>query len=43
MLSEFRSDLNRWGPDRAASEVKLVYGKNTKWVLFNANQRQKFV
>jgi hypothetical protein len=22
--------------------VKVVYGKNTKWLLFNPNQRQKF-
>jgi hypothetical protein len=25
-----------------ASEVKPVYGKNTKWLLFNPNQLQKF-
>jgi hypothetical protein len=33
--------INRWGPDRAAGEVNLVYGKNTKWLLFDPNQRQK--
>jgi hypothetical protein len=27
---------------RAAGEVKPVYGKNTKWLLFNPNQLQKF-
>ena len=30
------------GHDRAAGEVKLVYAKNTKWLLFGPYQRQKF-
>ncbi len=25
----------------AAGEVEVVYGKNTKWLLFNPNRRQK--
>jgi hypothetical protein len=27
---------------RAAGKVKPVYAKNTKWLLFNPNQLQKF-
>jgi hypothetical protein len=34
--------INRGAPDRAAGEVKVVYRKNTKWLLLNPNQRQKF-
>jgi hypothetical protein len=30
------------GPDRAADEVKLVYAKNTKWLLSGPHERQKF-
>jgi len=34
--------INRWGPIALRREVNLVYGKNTKWLLFNSNQHQKF-
>jgi hypothetical protein len=43
-LSEFDVASNKpLGPDRAAREVKLVYGKNAKWLLFNPAQHQNFV
>jgi hypothetical protein len=40
-----RNSLRLWNlraAHRAAGEVKPVYGKNTKWLLFNPNQLQKF-
>ena len=30
------------GPDRAGNGVKLVYAKNTKWLLSGPHQLQKF-
>jgi hypothetical protein len=30
------------GPDRTADEVKLVYAKNTKWLLSGPHQLLKF-
>jgi hypothetical protein len=30
------------GPDRVVDEVKLVYAKNTKWLLSGPHQLQKF-
>jgi hypothetical protein len=34
--------MNLRAAHRAAGEVKPVYAKNTKWLLFNPNQLQKF-
>ncbi len=39
---ELESAMRQGGASRAAGEVKPVYGKNTKWLLFNPNQLQKF-
>jgi len=33
--------ISRWGPDRAADAVKVVYGKNMKWLWLNPNKLQK--
>ena len=38
---ELESAMRR-AAHRAAGEVKLVYGKNINWLLFNPNQLQKF-
>jgi hypothetical protein len=40
-----RNSLRLWNlraAHRAAGKVKPVYTKNTKWLLFNPNQLQKF-
>jgi hypothetical protein len=40
-----RNSLRLWNlkaTHRAAGKVKPVYAKNTKWLLFNSNQLQKF-
>jgi hypothetical protein len=40
-----RNSLRLWNlkaTHRAAGKVKPVYAKNSKWLLFNPNQLQKF-